>query len=220
MSDNDPTIPPTKPARIIPAVAFPDDEATPVTPAPKWINPISIALAVVAAVLGLTLAVYWVKLAARDTIIIQNKNHADQVQAGAVELQSKLDADKVNTARLQLQLKEAEANSNQNKLALDKAKADSVVLQEQLEATRVSSTRFQTQSEEAKVTSIKHQGAVEVAVAQNTVLQTHLKQAQAEHTKSERLLVEANRSRADLESKIAQLQKDLLAAQTRTVGRK
>lgn len=220
MLDAPRTIPSTKPAPIIPAAALPADEATPVRPAPTWVNPVSIALAVVAAVLGLTLAVYSVKLSARDTVIIQDKNHADQVQASAVELQGKLDADQVNTARLQLQLKEAEANSTQNKLALDKAKADAVVLQEQLDATRVASTRFQTQSEEAKVTSIKHQGAVEVAAAQNTVLQTHLKQAQAERAKSETLLVEANRLRTGLESTVAQLQKDLLAAQTRTVGRK
>jgi hypothetical protein len=84
------TIPPTQPP-VAPKAPIASDP--PPVPAPaKTPKAALIALSGVIAVLTVALVVVAAKVSARDTTIIQNKNHSDQVQAGAVELQAQIDA--------------------------------------------------------------------------------------------------------------------------------
>jgi hypothetical protein len=55
--------------------------------APPWI----IVLGALSIVLFIVAVVFWVKVGARDTTIVQIQNRADQIQAAAVVLQAQLD---------------------------------------------------------------------------------------------------------------------------------
>ena len=192
-------------------------DAAPAQPAPRSI--LAYVFGAVSVALLITVIVLWSQVRSRNTSLVQNQNHSDQVQAGATVLQAQLDKTTDELARVQKQKNEADAESAQNKSDLAKSKAGTLEIQGRIDQLRINATAFQTQMEEAKVASIKHQGEVEIARAQTTVAQTALNESKAESAKLQTQLDESKALVSDVQAKLAAAEKNLVAQQKPAVKR-
>jgi hypothetical protein len=86
-------------------------------------SPLTVGLGALSAALIIIVYILWNRVGSRDTTIVENRNHADQVQAGSVVLQAQIDAAKAGTVRLQKQWDETKADLIQLEVQLAESRA-------------------------------------------------------------------------------------------------
>jgi chromosome segregation ATPase len=203
-----PTPPPTASQKEHKTVQ--SDNALPVVVSPKR-SLLPIVLGVLCSVLLVTCVVMWRNTGARDKTIVQIQNRSDQLQAGAIVFQGRLnDADEAR-AVLQRQIDTSAATAIQTTADAAKAKAATDDLQIQLDKARLISTDFQMQMEDAKVSSIKHQGEVERAQTKTSVMQTQLTQATDDAVQLQAKLAESKTLAAALQEKLSKATDEVAA---------
>jgi len=170
---------------------------------------LTIGLGVLSVVLLLLFVGSRFQLSARDTTIVQSKNHSDQVEDGMGALQTQLTAAQVESLRLQKLMEEAKSESALDKTAFDKARIETTEMQSQLDKARVASTEFQTQMADAKVVAIKHRGEVEVALAQTAVMKTQWAKGQADMALVQTQLAESRRASEGWQAKSEKAEKEI-----------
>ncbi len=117
------------------------------------------------------------QVSARDKLISNRENRADQVAASMVQFQARIEVDKTNAERVQQKLNEATQRISDLTAAADKLAATATQNQRLLDQTRTDGAKFQTGMAAANVASLEQKGLAQVAQTEANVRQVQLKQA-------------------------------------------